>query len=203
MPGTMTWRMTIWMPRCASSSPKARMRSLEQPVSRRCSSGSACLIHQVRVGEHGVEALGMARVERVAAAIQAGVDAPVRILVRRAEQIGQERGLQQGLAAGDRDAAGLVERAVALEAAEQMLHAHLGTGVRAGIPGIRVVTVLAAHGATLREHDEPDAGPVHGAHRLDGVNPAQGVVRGSELPLVQLLKRYLRHGSLPSSRATF
>lgn len=56
--------------------------------------------HHIGLVEYGIELLGMRGIERIAAAIQAGMHAAVGVIVHGAEQVGQELRLQERLAAG-------------------------------------------------------------------------------------------------------
>ena len=95
-----------------------------------------------------------------------GVDAGVNVLfLGQAEELQHEVDLQERLAAGDGDAAVFVELAVALKLADDLLRGHPVS--LADLPGIRIVAVLAAHGAALREHHKAQARAVHRAEALD------------------------------------
>ena len=93
--------------------------------------------------------------------VDAGVDSR---RLGRLEEFDEEIHLHQGLAAAHGDAA--VFPPVAL-VAESLFQEVLGGNVESlfalEVPGFGIVAEKAAHGATLREHDEAYSGAVHGA----------------------------------------
>ena len=149
-------------------------------------------IEQYHVGlvEHGIELLGMLRVEGVATAIQAGMHTTIGVVVHCTEQVGQKLGLQKRLAARNGNAAAAVKLMVALELVHQMLDGHHGAAVNR--PGIGIVAIRAAHGTALDKHYEADAGTVNRTHRLDRMYAAQGK-RGVLGTSVHTLERHLSH----------
>lgn len=136
-------------------------------------------IEQYHVGlvEHGIELLGMLRVEGVATAIQAGMHTTIGVVVHCTEQVGQKLGLQKRLAARNGNATAAVKLMVALELVHQMLDGHHGAAVNR--PGIGIVAIRAAHGTALDKHYEADAGTVNRTHRLDRMYAAQANAESS------------------------
>lgn len=61
--------------------------------------------------------------------------------------------------AGDGDAAIAIEGTISLEFLNEGFNRPLGTG--ADFPGIGIVAVLAAHGATLEKDDKPHTGTIY------------------------------------------
>ena len=128
-------------------------------------------IEQYHVGlvEHGIELLGMLRVEGVATAIQAGMHTTIGVVVHCTEQVGQKLGLQKRLATRNRNSAAAIELVVTLELIHEVLDGHHRAAVDR--PGIGIVAVCAAQGAALQKYDKPHAWPVHRAHGLKGMHP--------------------------------
>ena len=126
--------------------------------------------HQIGVVQHPVEQLVVVTHETVG--VEAGVD-PLGLA--GGDQFGDELLLQHGLAAGGghATAGGIHEVTIAGEILHQLGHGDLAAAL--GVPGVPVVTILAAHQAALHEHDEADAGAVDGPAGLDGVDPANDV----------------------------
>ena len=124
-------------------------------------------IEQYHVGlvEHGIELLGMLRVEGVATAIQAGMHTTIGVVVHCTEQVGQKLGLQKRLAARNRNSAAAIELVVTLELIHEVLDGHHRAAVDR--PGIGIVAIRAAHGTALNKHHKADAGSVDRSHRLD------------------------------------
>ena len=146
--------------------------------------------HHIGLVEYGIELLGMRGVERIAAAIQAGVHSTIGVVVHGAEQVGQKLRLQERLAAGYRNTTAAVKLMVALELVHQVLDGHHGAAVNR--PGIGVVAIRTAHGAALNKHHKADAGSIDRSHRLNRMHAAQDkrrVLRTS----VHTLKRHLSH----------
>ena len=121
--------------------------------------------HHIGLVEYGIELLGMRGIERIAAAIQAGMHATIGVIVHGAEQVGQKRGLQERLAAGHRNTTAAIELMIALELVHQVLDGHHGAAVNR--PGIGIVAIRATHGAALNKHHKADAGSVDRSHRLN------------------------------------
>lgn len=149
-------------------------------------------IEQYHVGlvEHGIELLGMLRVEGVATAIQAGMHTTIGVVVHCTEQVGQKLGLQKRLAARNRNSAAAIELVVTLELIHEVLDSHHGAAVNR--PGIGVVAIRTAHGAALDKHYEADAGTVDRTHRLNRMHAAQGK-RGVLRTSVHTLECHLSH----------
>ena len=149
-------------------------------------------IEQYHVGlvEHGIELLGMRGIERIAAAIQAGVHTTIGVIVHGVEQVGQKLRLQERLAAGHRNATAAIELVVTLELIHQVFDGHHGAAVDR--PGIGIVAIRAAHGTALNKHHKADAGSVDRSHRLDRMHAAKGKRRvlGTS---VHTLKRHFCH----------
>ena len=92
--------------------------------------------------------------------------------LRAPEDAGGELGLQQRLAAGQRNAA--LADLEHLRVLAHDLH-RLGDAERlavAHVPGVRIVAILAAQQAAGQERDEPQARAVDGAAELRGVDVA-------------------------------
>lgn len=70
--------------------------------------------------------------------------------------------------AGDGDAAIAIEGTISLEFLNEGLNRPLGTGV--DFPGIGIVAVLAAHGATLEKDDKPHTGTIYCTETLGGMD---------------------------------
>ena len=116
---------------------------------------------QIRADHEPVQFLhigGICLLECDAGGIDAGVDV---FLFRLFKQLQKEIQLQHGFSAGGGDAAGTVIRPVALKFGNQLIRAVFCT--ESGIPGVRIVTVLAAHRTSLKKDDKTDARPVHGS----------------------------------------
>ena len=146
--------------------------------------------HHIGLVEYGIELLGMVRIERIAAAVEAGMHAAIGVVVHCTEQIGQKLGLQERLATRNRNAAAAVKLMVTLELVHQVLDSHHGAAVNR--PSIGIVAIRAAHGTALDKHYEADAGTVDRSHRLDRMHATQGKRRvlGTS---VHTLERHLSH----------
>ena len=70
--------------------------------------------------------------------------------------------------AGDGDAAIAIEGTISLEFLNEGFNRPLGTGT--DFPGIGIVAVLAAHGATLEKDDKPHTGTIYCTETLGGMD---------------------------------
>ena len=146
--------------------------------------------HHIGLVEYGIELLGVVGIERIAAAVEAGMHAAIGIVVHCTEKVGQKLGLQKRLATRNRNAAAAVKLMVTLELVHEVLDSHHGAAVNR--PGIGIVAIRTAHGAALDKHYEADAGTVDRTHRLNRMHTAQGK-RGVLRTSVHTLKRHLSH----------
>ena len=74
------------------------------------------------------------------------------VIFGQGKQVNKKVDLHQGFASRYRYAAGLIERFIALVLGIYFLGCHLGPSDHG--PGIRIMTVKAAHGAALDKHDK-------------------------------------------------
>ena len=121
--------------------------------------------NQVGLCQHGIDGSRAAH----ARGIQGRVDA---LLPQPGEKLPGEGTLGQGFAAREGDAAAADVLSVAKDPGQGSFGGDLFPA--AEFPGVRIVTVGTAQGAALQEEDTAQAGSVHRAHGLEGMDAPHG-----------------------------
>ncbi len=110
--------------------------------------------------------LGIIGIEHYSRCIETGVDT---VLFAELKKLEKEIYLHEGFSAGNgQTAAVLIEALVTVILLEDILCLHIGATRH--LPGIRVMTVSASHGAAFEKYNEPCAGSVYGSEAFKRMN---------------------------------